>query len=331
MKKSFYFTLMGLLLSVGAMAHQPTTAAAYITTWKDEAVFQMAMYKIPASITLAQGMLESGNGTSRLATQANNHFGIKCHSDWSGKKIYEDDETRNECFRHYNDARESFADHSLFLQKPRYKPLFELKPNDYEGWAFGLKECGYATNPKYPQLLIKLIKEHNLTAYDEIGMRYIRNGELPEYNGATPPLANTTPEKKTQNATPKKASDIPSVISIGNGRIVNPGPNNIPSVVAGKDDSIESIARDFDLNPAFIRAFNDFEKNHRIKEGDLVFIKPKRNHGAEKSYKVKPGDTMWGISQKTGVKLRKLRKFNHFTPGVEPEVGTVLRLHRKWK
>jgi LysM repeat protein len=323
MKKSLCFTLLGLLTAGIALAHQPTTAATYITTWKDEAVFQMAMYKIPASITLAQGMLESGNGNSRLATQANNHFGIKCHSDWSGKKIYEDDETRNECFRHYNDASESFADHSVFLQKARYKPLFELKPDDYEGWAHGLKECGYATNPKYPQLLIKLIKEHGLAEYDEIGMRYIRSGELPKHNSAPMATANTAPAKKS--------ADVPAEITIGNGRKVNPGPNNIPCVVAGKDDTIERIAQDFDLNPAFIRSFNDFEKNHRIEEGDVVFVKPKRGHCSDKTYKVKSGDTMWAISQKTGIKLRKLRKFNHFTTGVEPEIGTVLRLQRKWK
>lgn len=122
----------------------------------------MVTHGIPASITLAQGILESRDGNSRLAKEGNNHFGIKCHSDWEGKRIYEDDDQRNECFREYRNARESFDDHSDFLKKKRYSSLFELDITDFKGWAKGLKECGYATSPEYAKLLIRIIEENDL-------------------------------------------------------------------------------------------------------------------------------------------------------------------------
>ena len=135
----------------------------YINTYTKIAIEQEKQYGIPACITLAQGILESGSGRSRLATEANNHFGIKCHNDWKGKKIYKDDDKKNECFRVYDNAEQSYIDHSLFLVgKKRYADLFKLKITDYKGWAKGLKQAGYATNPKYPQLLIDIIELYDL-------------------------------------------------------------------------------------------------------------------------------------------------------------------------
>jgi flagellum-specific peptidoglycan hydrolase FlgJ len=154
-----------LLLPMGLWSQK--TTEAYIQKWKAECLQQMEQYGIPASITMAQGILESGAGTSDLATAANNHFGIKCHKDWTGKKFYKDDDQKDECFRVYEHAEASFEDHSLFLKRDRYASLFELKPTDYKGWAQGLKQCGYATNPKYPQLLIELIEKHRLHELDQ--------------------------------------------------------------------------------------------------------------------------------------------------------------------
>lgn len=134
----------------------------YIDKYKAIAQEQERIYKIPACITLAQGILESGSGTSRLAVEANNHFGIKCHRDWEGEKFYKDDDKRNECFRVYASAEESYTDHSLFLKKKRYADLFELDIKDYKAWAKGLKRAGYATNPDYPQLLVNLIETYGL-------------------------------------------------------------------------------------------------------------------------------------------------------------------------
>lgn len=150
-----------------AISNYPTfTAAQYIDRFKTIAIQEMNLYGIPASITLAQGLFESGNGNGELARVANNHFGIKCTSDWKGKSYYKDDDQVNDCFRVYDRAEDSFRDHSDFLKRKRYAKLFELDKNDYQGWAYGLKEAGYATNPKYPQLLIGIIQKYNLDQYD---------------------------------------------------------------------------------------------------------------------------------------------------------------------
>jgi flagellum-specific peptidoglycan hydrolase FlgJ len=145
--------------------HKNTTEE-YIKLYKKTAVRQMHKYGIPASIILAQGILESSNGNSDLARYANNHFGIKCTNDWNGKTYYIDDDKPDECFRKYRDADESYRDHSEFLMRPRYAKLFDLKTSNYKGWAKGLKKCGYATNPKYPDLLVNLIERYNLDQYD---------------------------------------------------------------------------------------------------------------------------------------------------------------------
>src|SRR5690554_5416321 len=149
-----------------AQSAKRISRAEYISMYKDDAIREMHRSGVPASITLAQGILESGDGNSALARKANNHFGIKCHGDWKGKTYYQDDDEKDECFRKYKSVLESFRDHSEFLKKPRYAFLFELKPTDYKGWAKGLKKAGYATNPRYPQLLIKIIEENNLHQYD---------------------------------------------------------------------------------------------------------------------------------------------------------------------
>ena len=171
---------------VGAVG-DPKPAATqehYIATWQAEAVAQMQKYGIPASITLAQGILESGNGVSELAQRSNNHFGIKCHSTWTGKRTYHDDDEKGECFRVYDDAKQSYEDHSQFLLRDRYARLFELEPTDYKGWAKGLKACGYATNPKYANLLITLIERHNLQELDVPGGTWSGEEALASNDGA---------------------------------------------------------------------------------------------------------------------------------------------------
>jgi LysM repeat protein len=313
-----------LILCKASLAASLLTAQDYIAMWKDEAVYQMALHKIPASITLAQGMLESGNGNSRLATEGNNHFGIKCHNDWTGKKIYEDDETRGECFRHYEDARQSFEDHSAFLQKPRYQPLFELQTTDYKAWAKGLKECGYATNPKYPQLLIKLIEENNLQAFDKQGLEYLAKNELPEHKGSTSkPKANTKPQKENHNS--QKQIDG-STITVSHNREVIHAPGRLQYVVAKAGDTPESIAKDFDLNALFIRKFNDLKPDQNIQSGQIIYIKPKRNKALHAEHNVVKDETWWSISQKEGIKLRKLLKWNNATESTSLNPGKMIRL-----
>lgn len=287
------------------------TREEYISQWKDEAIYQMVLHKIPASITLAQGILESGDGNSRLATEANNHFGIKCHTDWTGPKIFEDDDAKSECFRKYDDARSSYEDHSIFLQRKRYESLFELKTDDYVGWAKGLKNCGYATNPKYPELLIKLIEEWQLDTYDELGMQHIKKGTMPDRKNSGL-VAQTQPAKKerkpkTRNESTKEGRHE---INLG-GRSIERSANAIKYVVAQAGDTPEKIAEALGLNPWQIKKYNDLDDlNTTFKSGEIVYIQPKRNKGSESHYTVQKGDDLRAISQKTGVKIKALKKWN---------------------
>jgi len=302
--------------------------------WKDEAIYQMALHKIPASITLAQGILESGDGNSRLAREGNNHFGIKCH-EWQGKVIIEDDETKSECFRKYDNARDSYEDHSAFLQRKRYESLFALETDDYKGWAKGLKQCGYATNPKYPQLLIGIIEEFQLHKFDEEGARFIRKNELPERpGGSTVPAVIKKEEtiasnKKTKHQKGEKATgDERATITITNNREVQLSENHIKYVVAKAGDTDEKIAEDFDTTPWLIRKYNDLENGEKLKEGQVVYLQPKRNRASEKAHTVQKGENMWSISQKHGIKMKRLYKLNLMPAGAQPKAGEKVKLRK---
>ncbi|MFN5619849.1 MAG: glycoside hydrolase family 73 protein, partial [Flavobacteriales bacterium] len=222
-----------ILLSACLMAlrsfafSEETTRAQYIEMWKEEAIYQMATHGIPASITLAQGILESRDGNSRLAKEGNNHFGIKCHSDWEGKRIFEDDETRNECFRKYANARESFDDHSNFLKKPRYAALFELESDDYKGWAKGLRECGYATNPDYAKLLIRIIEENELTQYDEVGLTYAKSNTVPDRKESTPEASVSVRSRSAKKPRIVGEKEERSEITLSNNHEIRVSDNNI--------------------------------------------------------------------------------------------------------
>lgn len=323
-----FVILIALLPLIGNAALIPPTdkettkltAQQYIDIWKDEAIYQMVVHKIPASITLAQGLLESGNGNSRLAIEGNNHFGIKCHNDWNGAKIFEDDETKGECFRKYDDASESFEDHSLFLQKKRYESLFTLDIKDYKGWAKGLKECGYATNPKYPQLLINLIEQYQLTQYDKEGIGHIKDKTTPSRSHGK------APAKTKENTKPSKDKEDGKTITISNNRSVSVSNNKIKFIVAKAGDTPEKIAEDLDIAAWQVRLYNDLEQNATIKEGQKIYIQPKRARAQEASHTVSKGETMWSISQQHGIKLKKLYKKNMMSPGSEPSPGQKLKL-----
>ena len=305
------------------------TRAEYIETWKEEAIYQMALHRIPASITLAQGILESRDGNSRLAKEGNNHFGIKCHSDWEGRKIYEDDDQRGECFRHYSNARESYEDHSIFLKKPRYASLFELESTDYKGWAHGLKQCGYATNPEYAKLLIRIIEENDLAACDKQGMMYAERGELPahERSSSKPRLSSSERHgqgKRQQN----RKTDERSEITVSNRHDVLVSDNRIKYVVAREGDTPESIAREIDLNVLFIRRFNDFDSGAQLTPDDIVYLQPKRMKASKSQHEVVAGDSWFSISQEYGVKLKQLYKFNKSNPDEVLKPGRVVLLRK---
>ena len=340
MRSLLIFTA-SLLIALASFASEDKklTRSEYIDTWKDEAVYQMATFQIPASITLAQGILESGDGNSELARKANNHFGIKCHSTWTGKKVYHDDDKKGECFRHYKNARESYDDHSDFLLKKRYASLFELKITDYKGWAKGLKKCGYATSSKYANLLIRIIEENDLTRFDKVGTKMIKNGDVPKRKGndrfedeSEEVIAdNTSKEKPSRKERKQRNNPNNSTlddVSINKGRAVSVSKNKIKYVFAKAGDTFESIASELEIMPWQLWKYNDLDKNSVLQEGQKLYIQPKRRSAKTDWHIAEAGDTMETISQKYGVKLKSLYKKNRMEMGEQPTVGQKISLKK---
>ncbi|QQL51598.1 glucosaminidase domain-containing protein [Mucilaginibacter ginkgonis] len=229
------------------------TALQYIDRFKTIAIQEMNQYGIPASITLAQGLFESGNGNGDLARYANNHFGIKCTTDWKGEGYYKDDDQHNDCFRVYKNPESSFRDHSEFLQRKRYAHLFELDKNDYIGWAQGLKDAGYATNPNYPKLITNIIQKYNLDAYDR------PEGEIQKIRREDRVLS------QINNNIGKAAKD-----SIATANAPLPA-NKVYTVVAG--DTLYNISRRFGVTIDQLKALNNMTDNN-IKLGQKLVVAP---------------------------------------------------------
>ena len=289
-----YKALLVLVL-LNAIAFAGGANEEYIEKYKHVAIREMKLYGIPASITLAQGILESGAGKSTLATKANNHFGIKCHTEWEGKRVYHDDDKKNECFRKYKDPDESFRDHSLFLKnRSRYAFLFEESPTDYKAWAKGLKKAGYATNPKYPDLLIGLIERYQLHQYDLEGFNAKPHGD----------------EK-----------DLPVAI-------FNVSTNNVKYVEVEEGETLESISAKTEVKVKKILKYNDLQWDAAIGEGERLYLQPKRRKAARdfKFHKVEAGEDMHSISQKFGIRLERLYRLNDMNVGEQPKVGTTVFL-----
>ena len=288
------------------------TRGQYIEKYKEIAIQEMIEFNIPASITLAQGIVESGSGNSRLAREANNHFGIKCHVGWEGESIRVNDDAPNECFRKYKDPLESYKDHSFFLsQRGRYASLFELEITDYKGWAKGLKKAGYATNPKYANMLIKIIEENQLQKYDLMGGDYV----------AVNPYPNEIPKDQNRK--------FEAFAVAGNNRKVFTN-NDRKFIFARKGDDFYKIADDLNVYNFQIWKYNDLSKKDKLKEGDMVYIEKKRNKSKTDAYHyVKPGETMHSISQQYGIKLSKLYSNNRMKKGTAPRTGQMLWLQSK--
>lgn len=290
-KKLLFFLCLAMLFVPFTMQAQKRNKKYldYIEKYKDEAIEQMQRYRIPASITLAQGLLESGAGTSTLTRKSHNHFGIKCGSDWRGRRTYHDDDARGECFRVYKNARASYEDHSRFLAgKQRYASLFRLKPTDYKGWARGLKKAGYATNPAYANQLIRIIELYELDRFD--------SGRL----------------KDTWIANPHEPY-------LANGLLY---------VIARTGDTFKGLAEEFDISARKLRKYNDLYKGYTLKKGDVIYLEKKnrRAHKAYKTHRVQAGESMYLISQRYGIRLERLYKMNHQTLDYVPQTGDVLKL-----
>ena len=268
----------------------------YFERYCEVAIEQMVMHRIPASITLAQGVLESAAGRSELAVKGNNHFGIKCNG-WTGRKTYHDDDERNECFRAYGSAYESYEDHSRFLTgSPRYQKLFQLKLTDYKGWAKGLKACGYATSPTYAKKLIQIIELYELDQYDKVKdfdkfrVNQVRRGILRQVYMF----------------------------------------NKNYYVLARRGDTFRTIAADVDVSYRRLAKYNERDKDDTLEEGERVWLKKKRKN-APKEYRgrfhtVAAGESMYTISQRYGIRLKNLYKLNDLTPDYVIQVGDRLKL-----
>lgn len=297
----YIVTICILLVSIFNLSAQNTARKAYIKKYKHLAIKEMQRTGIPASITLAQGILESGNGRSRLARKAKNHFGIKCH-DWKGPFIRVDDDRKNEKFRKYKSVEHSYRDHSNFLTtKGRYSFLFRLNPKDYKGWAKGLKKAGYATARNYAHMLIRIIEEEKLYKYDNLSKKEMKL------------LANA-----------KNLNSLTERVQIN---------NKVNFIKIKKGDTFYAISDNFDISINRIKRYNELSKHHTLKVGEIIYLQKKRGKAAKGNefHIVKEGEDLHDIAQKYGIRLKRLCRFNYIKKNVELMEGEKIYLRGKAK
>ena len=300
----FLFACLFFISHLSAQMRWNSVYQEYIDQYKDLAIEEMLRYNIPASITLAQGIFESGAGRSELSVKGNNHFGIKCHG-WTGRSVYHDDDARNECFRAYDNVLQSYEDHSKFLRyNVRYNSLFTLQRTDYRGWAQGLKACGYATNPRYADKLIELIELYKLyeldkaTSYDKF---------MAKRGGYDKPVS------RGMSLHPIKIY------------------NKNYYIIARAGDTFKGIGEEIDISYRKIAKYNERDKNDVLHAGEIIYLKKKQKK-ADKAYKnrphvVKAGESMYSIAQRYGIRLKSLYKKNHLSPDYQARVGDTLRVY----
>ncbi len=315
------FFLLLLCLGTTAISQpqgQKISVRDYIDRYREIALRKMRDHKIPASITLSQGILESANGNSTLARLANNHFGIKCHKEWQGDTYYMDDDKENECFRKYRTAEESFEDHSVFLcTKSRYAFLFELPITDYKAWAYGLKKAGYATSATYAEKLIRIIEDNQLQLIDQEGLGLVGPG-----------LAFSIDSLPASYRQMFEGEDFDSIrLGMTTRKIWHN--NGIRMTLALKKDDPGRIARDCDLMSWQVLRFNELKKGDRLAEGQIIYLQPKKRKASKSFHTVRDKETMYIISQVYGVKTKFLYRKNRMAPGTQPVTGQKLWLRKK--
>jgi LysM repeat protein len=297
--KRHIFTLILLIAALGSASAQLKKNKAYtdyFNQWAEVAMQQMIQYRIPASITLAQGVLESGAGKSELALRANNHFGIKCNG-WTGRRSYHDDDERGECFRAYDNAYQSYVDHSVFLStSQRYRRLFDLKRTDYKGWAKGLKACGYATSPTYATKLIEIIETYQLHQYDT-GKEFTKREDVLMQQG-----------------------DVRHIYTFNKNYYIR----------ARRGDTFRRIADDMDISYRKLARYNERNKNDMLAEGEIIWLQKKAKKAPKafknKPHRVEPGESMYTISQRYGIRVKYLYKMNDLGPDYVIRPGDMLRV-----
>ena len=322
------FIFLFVLLTAGftSKAQKPDVIMNYINAYRDIAMAEMQRTGVPASIKLAQGIHETTAGTSDLVRRSNNHFGIKCKSNWSGESVKHTDDAPNECFRKYNDPSQSYRDHSDFLKgSSRYTSLFDLDPLDYSAWAYGLKKAGYATNPKYPQIIIKLIETYNLQDYTLIAL-----GKMPPKENA---VATITVEGMKEEDPAFIIKDSPVVEkNIGQRRDYPKGEfkiNNTRVIYAATGTSVLAIAQQYSIPLARIFEFNELEQTEILANDQLIYLQRKRKAGSNDFHTVKQGETIRGIAQEEAIRLESLLEYNHLESYMQPAAGEQLYLRTK--
>lgn len=339
------FLLVSLLVLSKFSAQTWATDDQYIQKFAQYAVEEMEKYKIPASITLAQGLLETGGGQSRLAQEGKNHFGIKCKEDWTGKTMKHTDDAPNECFRVYDDPKQSYEDHSVFLATRKYyTKLFDLDMKDYRAWANGLKKAGYATNPRYASILIGKIEKYKLYEFDEVNSKEVLYAVLKKYPdlkndrvfmaslepskyAKKEPVTVKVPYKPTSYAQQQKRVErIKTKTEILNSILIKSHPNGgLKYVVIPEDTNVQYIANKFKISDSKLTKWNDLQSDV-LKKDDIVFLESKNSDGNTATYNAESGEDMHDIAQKFGVKLHKLYAKNRMDEGQKPSAGQLIYL-----
>ena len=344
--KKIFFAFAVLILSK-FQAQTWKNDEQYIQRFAAYAVEEMEKYKIPASITLAQGLLETGGGQSRLAQQGNNHFGIKCKEDWTGKTMKHTDDAPNECFRVYDDPRQSYEDHSKFLAyRSYYTKLFSLDMMDYKAWAHGLKKAGYATNPRYAHILIDKIEKNRLYEFDKTNSKEVLYAVLKMYpalkndgvfmakldqkNAVSKPVTVNVPYEQTSYA--KQQQKVEKIVTKAeslNSILIKSHPNEGKKfVIIPNDIDLAAISKKFQITESALMKWNEIDGN-QLKKNDILFLESKSSSGNVSTYKAQVGESMHDISQKFGIKLKKLYSKNRMDYGQQPKSGQLIYLQSK--
>ena len=325
-----YITFFLLSASLSSVAQNPETVKNYINNYKDIAIKEMQRTGVPASITLAQGIHESTAGTSTLVLQSNNHFGIKCKTGWTGESVRHDDDARGECFRKYPSSEDSYKDHSDFLKNgQRYASLFTLDPVDYESWANGLKNAGYATNPKYPVVLIKLIEDYQLQDYTMIAL-----GKMPGKENETVAVEKIVDENIPVSpvSMPQEKIDREQKEMMMKTRVYPEGEFKIYEtkvIYAKKGTSFLAIAKQYDVDLSRIFEFNDIQLMEEADKDQLIYLQRKRKTGNHEFHIVQPGESLHDIAQLQAIRLESLVEYNWLKNDEMPAIGEQLSLKKK--
>jgi hypothetical protein len=324
MKKSYLLIIAVWMTCQVSAQLTPEIITAYINNYKDLAMAEMQRSGVPASITLAQGILETEAGRSNLVMRSNNHFGIKCKSSWTGEKVYHDDDAKGECFRKYQSAEDSYRDHSDYLaQTPRYAHLFKLDPADYKAWSHGIRAAGYATNPKYAYILIKYIETYSLNDYTLIAMGRITGPDMAIAAGGTGTSGAYLDSPTSNSVADPKAVDKNEVnYPLGEFRI-----NDTKVIWSAPGTSLKDVARKYALTVDWLQEFNDLPSSQEtVVNGQLLYLQRKRKQGSKEFRLFAEGDDLYSIAQEEGIRLESLLKYNQLSMEMKPAIGEKLYL-----